>query len=440
MYGRLQNVVTLGAALFGAAVPAWAGDRTALVSVNPGGQQGNSASGGYHLGLSDDGRFVAFASIATNLLDPVGHDTNNSNDVFVRDRARNRTERVSVNSAGEQAIPPDGPTGTDSPYISADGRYVAFDFGAANLVAGDTNGVIDIFVRDRRTGTTERVNGRFDGTQTLANSYVSGLSAGGRYVLFASGDPLIVPGDTNGAFDVFVRDRCLNRTERVSVASKRVQSSGGISGSSMSTTGRFVVFGTPAKLVDNDTNGTDDVYLHDRKTNTTERVSVASGGVEAHGYSQGGSVSADGHYVTFESDAPDLVAGDTNENYDIFVHDRQTLVTKRVSVTSRGAEAHGFSYFESISADGRFVTFTSSATDLVPGDTNNVDDIFVHDRKTGTTRRVSGGQGSAQANGSFSQVSSLSADGRLVVFGSDATNLVPGGTNGQAHVFIRQLR
>ena len=125
---------------------------------------------------------------------------------------------------------------------------------------------------------------------------------------------------------------------------------------------------------------------------------------------------------------------------DIFVHDRQTRVTKRVSVTSRGAEAHGFSYFESISANGRFVTFTSSATDLVPGDTNNVDDIFVHDRKTGTTRRVSGGRGPAQANGTYSQYSTISADGQLVVFNSDATSLIPGGTNGQGQVFIRELR
>ena len=297
----IKGILTLGAAFFAAAVPAWAGDRTEFVSMNQGGQQGNSFSYGNHLGLSDDGRFVAFSSFATNLLEPVAHDTNNYIDVFVRDRARNRTERVSVNSAGEQSIPPDGrPIFDDAAYISADGRYVAFDFGAADLVAGDTNGVTDIFVRDRRTRTTERVNGRFDGTQTLANSYVTGLSADGRYVLFASSDPWIVTGDTNGTFDLFVRDRCLNRTERVSVASKGVQSSGGLSGSSISPTGRFVVFGTSAKLVDNDTNATSDVYLHDRKTNTTERVSVASGNVEAHGYSQGGSVSADGRFVTFE--------------------------------------------------------------------------------------------------------------------------------------------
>ncbi len=194
---------------------------------------------------------------------------------------------------------------------------------------------------------------------------------------------------------------------------------------SISADGRFVVFQSDAtNLVAGDTNGASDVFVHDRQTGTTTRVSVDSAGHEATGlYPASGdpAISADGRFVAFDSNATNLVAGDTNSAYDIFVHDRQTGTTTRVSVDSAGNQANG--YDPSLSADGRFVAFTSGASNLVAGDTNGASDVFVHDRQTGTTTRVSVDSAGWQAY-SFSHLPSISADGRFVAFASNATNLV----------------
>src|SRR5438093_763515 len=173
---------------------------------------------------------------------------------------------------------------------------------------------------------------------------------------------------------------------------------------------------------------------------TTVRVSVASDGTEGNDVSLGSALSADGRFVAFDSAATDLVAGDTNGVSDVFVHDRQTGTTERVSVASDGAQGNNASSYPALSADGRFVAFDSDATNLVAGDTNGTTDVFVHDRQTGTTERVSvasggGTQGNGKSGGFFA-FPALSADGRFVAFQSDATNLVAGDTNGTTDVFV----
>jgi Tol biopolymer transport system component len=170
---------------------------------------------------------------------------------------------------------------------------------------------------------------------------------------------------------------------------------------------------------------------------TTERVSLGPGGVQGNSISGSPAISAGGRFVAFDSHATNLVPGDTNDFGDIFVRDRQTGTTQRVSVGRNGAQGNDHSLVSVISADGRFVFFTSDASNLVPGDTNGTSDVFVRDRRTRTTERVSVGPGGAQGNGD-SALPALSADGRFVAFGSSATNLVPGDTNRTTDVFVRR--
>src|SRR5947207_2433895 len=298
------------------------------------------------------------------------------------------TERVSVSSAGNEQIglPPDGPT--PPPSISANGRFVAFDSPATNLVAGDTNGRSAVFVHDRRSGTTERVSVDSAGDQgnsysgTIIRDYGVTMSADGRFVAFVSAATNLVAGDTNGVADVFVHDRQTRTTERVSVDSAGTEGNGASIFSEISADGRFVAFWSSAtNLVPGDTNGVADVFVHDRQTRTTERVSIDSAGYQANSASTYSAISADGRFVAFVSTATNLVPGDTNGGQDVFVHDRRTGTTERVSVDSAGTESNGSSERPAISADGRFVAFWSSATNLAPGDTNSLIDVFVHDRR-----------------------------------------------------------
>ena len=388
----------------------------------------------YYPAISADGRFVAFEirppptwSAATATADY---------DVFVHDRQTGATERVSVATGGTEA------TGGDSyvPVISADGRFVAFYSTATNLVSGDTNGVADVFVHDRQTGTTERVSVATGGAQGNDQSYLPAISADGRFVAFESHANVLVGGDTNGAYDIFVRDRQTGTTERVSVATGGTEATGGNSvAPAISADGRFVAFESAATdLVGGDTNGKTDVFVHDRQTGTTERVSVATGGGQATGgNSAAAAVSADGRFVAFDSAATNLVGGDTNGTSDIFVHDRQTGTTERVSVATGGGQATGGNFNAAISADGRFVAFNSNASDLVGGDTNAASDVFVRDRQTGTTERMSVATDGSQATGGDSTAPAISADGRFVAFDSAATNLVAGDTNAVDDVFVR---
>jgi Tol biopolymer transport system component len=380
--------------------------------------------------ISADGRYVAYDSLATNL---VAGDTNAVSDIFVRDRQTGTTTLASKDSAGVE--------GTDqsfNPSISGDGRYVAFYSDAANLVTGDSNGRGDIFVRDRQTGTTTLVSRNSGGNEgSGGDSDNPSISADGRYVAFDSYATNLVSGDTNGKYDIFVRDRQTGTTYLISKDSAGVPGDDGSSAPSMSSDGRYVAFDSYATtLVPGDTNGKKDIFVRDRQTGTTYLVSKSSAGVEGDDSSESPTISSDGRYVTFESAATNLVAGDTNAKTDIFVRDRQTGSTYLVSRSSAGEQGNDASYHASISADGRYVAFWSPATNLVSGDTNGMYDIFVRDRQTGTTTLVSKDSSGVLGNiASFDP--SISGDGRYVAFISVATNLVPGDTNGVKDIFVR---
>ena len=348
--------------------------------------------------ISADGRFVAFSSMASNL---VPNDTNgNFYDVFVHDRQTGTTERVSVASDGSES--------NDWSYctsISADGRFVAFSSMASNLVPGDTIGSIDGFVHDRQTGITEYIPGAND-----APSAFPLISADGRFVAFSVG-----PG-------VFVRERQTGITEEISYAFGR-----NFGVSSISPDARFVAFNSDI-LSSGPMDFRRDVFVHDRQTGITELVSVASDGTQSNYQSSGGAISADGRFVVFASQATNLVPGDINGWTDVFVRDRQTGITELVSVASDGGAANSSSYGASISADGRFVVFGSMASNLVPGISGIC--IFVRDRQTGVTDYIS------DTNAAESTPPSISADGRFVVFDSRISNLVPNDTNGCLDVFV----
>ncbi len=321
-------------------------------------------------------------------------------------------------------------------HISADGRFVTFMSEATNLVAGDDNGVGDIFVRDRIAGTTTRVSIASDGGEPNGRSSDPVLSADGRYVAFASFASNLVEEDTNATWDVFVHDRENGTTERVSVDSLGAEASSRSFTPAISGDGRFVAFiSRAADLVVADSNRDEDVFVHDRVTGTTQRVSVDSLGTEADDASFDVAVSADGRFVVFDSYASNLVEGDDNDAFDIFVHDRLAGTTERVSLRSDGGQADNDSFDPAISGDGRFVTFDSYASNLVDGDDNGAWDAFVHDRETGETTRISlAGDGAQADSSSFAPVPS--ASGRHIAFYSFAGNLVPGDVNGTWDVFL----
>src|SRR5262249_7249874 len=235
-------------------------------------------------------------------------------------------------------------------------------------------------------GFTELVSVSSAGTQGNQDSEMPSISANGRFVAFASFSDTLVPGDTNGVADVFVHDRLTGTTERVSVSSAGGQGNGasgildGMAGPSISADGRFVTFDSEAtNLVKGDTNGVADVFVHDRLTGTTERVSVSSAGAQGNGGSFGGTISDDGNRVAFASFSDTLVAGDTNFTEDIFVHDRGTGATVRVSVASDGTQGDNMSVEPDLNGDGHLVAFGSFASNLVGNDLDGTVDVFVHD-------------------------------------------------------------
>jgi hypothetical protein len=342
---------------------------TERVNVSSTGEQANGPSN--FACISADGRFVAFDSLASNL---VPGDTNGKRDVFVRDRLAETTERVSVSSTGQQGNAQSQEYWGDRPAISADGRLVAFDSSATNLVAGDTNNELDVFVRDRSVGTTERVSVNSDGTQRNYRSRSPVMSGDGRYVAFES-------------YAIFVRDRVAGTTEQVDVTTTG-QPAEGISGApGMNATGRFVGFEHIGQgLVPVSVGGTQ-VYLRDLAAQTTELVSVSTSG-EPMEWGPGSSccgmgpaISADGRFVAFDvpPEVSNMVPGDVNEAADICVRDRANGTTDLVSASSEGLLGNGHSWGPSISADGRFVAFASDARNLVLADTNDKMDIFLAD-------------------------------------------------------------
>jgi len=408
------------------------GDVTSRVSVGANRQEadGESRDGS----MSAHGRFVAFTSLATNL---VPGDTNGRPDVFLRDRATGHSGRVSVGPGGRQA---DGPSGR--PDVAPSRPVVVFESEASNLVAGDTNQASDVFLRNLETGLTRRLSTGPGGRQGDAGSGLPAISADGRFVAFTSFASNLVPDDPNGVDDVFVRSLRTGITRRVSVATDGTR--GNADGHylpAISARGRFVAFAsTSPELVRGDRNGSTDVFVRDRWAGTTRRVSIGARGVESDGSSFSPAISGDGRLVAFASGATNLVAGDTNGATDVFVRNLRTGLTRRVSVTSDGTQAEGseFDPLPDLSRDGRFVSFTSSAADLVPRDTNGAWDAFVRDRWHGTTQIASVSTNGEQGPG-FNGALMLSADGRHLAFASSASNLVLDDTNAVVDVLVRDV-
>jgi hypothetical protein len=372
-----------------------------------------------------------FVAFESDATNLVPDDVNYYKDVFVRDRLTSVTARVSVGTGGEEAN-----LGSSAPAISASGRYVAFESFATNLVSGDTNSATDVFVRDCTTNATNRVSVASNGTQAYGSSYTPAISADGRYVAFSSDANNLVPNDTNGWSDIFVHDRDAHHTTKVSVASDGTQGNQSSSWPAISADGRYVAFdSTASTLVANDTNGWSDIFVHDRETGQTTRVSVTSEGVQGNQASWHPAISANGRYVAFDSRATNLVPGDSNGTWDVFVHDRATGATTRVSVSTQGVQGYGRSTRPAISADGRVVAFESEADNLVAGGANGTSDIFEHDRATGTTTRVSV-PGINSGSSSSSTLPAISADAVIVAFSSDSTNFVEGDTNDSVDLFV----
>ena len=296
------------------------------------------------------------------------------------------------------------------------------------------------------TARTKRISVRSNGNEATGGiSAEPDISANGRYVVFSSEATNLVSNDTNDADDVFIHDRRTKKTRRLSVTSsgQEAEVGGESSDAEMSGNGRYVVFSSNAEeLVPNDDNLAEDVFVHDRKTKKTRRVSVKSNGGQAEdGASGDPEISDNGRYVVFTSSDEDLVAGDDNGVSDIFVHDRTTKKTRRVNLASNGDQAElGSSSNPAISPNGRVVVFDSDAENLVQNDDNAQTDVFIHVRRTKKTRRVSVTSNGGQASGGSSSHALLSRTGRIVVYESHAVDLVPGDGNAEEDIFVYDRR
>jgi Tol biopolymer transport system component len=441
--------------------------------------------------VSMGGRLVAFDSRADNL---VPNDTNSSSDIFLRDTCIGASETCVPStilvSDGSGGTPANGDSTNPvmnvvtsftvtSPLDTPSGRFIAFQSSADNLVAGDTNGKVDVFVRDTCVGVTGsctpstiRVSVASDGGEGNGDSMNPAISDNGNYLVFQSSATNFTPHDTNGTWDVFVRytcviaaEGCVQSTTPVSVAI-----TGGLGdGSSVSPSiseGQLIAFQSAAtNLVAKDTNGSDDIFVRDACayrppdcTPSTIRITAASDGTQSNNRSTDPSISAEGRFVAFASLADNLVPNDTNNRWDVFVRDTCfpfptasdcVPLTTRVSVASDGSESEGdaseVEIRPSMAASGRYIAFSSSATNLVAGDMNGNPDIFVRATclsafvvspgcQPSTIRLSVAGDG-AQGNGG-SVLPSISADGGYITFKSTSTNLVANDTNGLADIYL----
>lgn len=360
-----------------------------------------------------------FVAYYSSASNIVPGDTNGANDCFLYDRMLDTVVRVSVNSAGEEA---DG--SSFRPTVSDDGARVAFVSTATNLVVGDTNNQTDVFVHDLMAGTTARVSIASNGAEVLGSSSNPRISGNGRYVVFDSNAQGLVAGDTNSSFDVFVRDLDESVTTRASVSSFGLQGDSGSRNPSVSTDGRWVTFESDAiTLVLNDTNGERDVFVRDRAMGQTILASRSTSGVQGNGLSFLPKIAGDGSRVVFLSESSSFDAVEAvPDDLDVFVHTLSTGATERVTVDQDGNESSSWSNLPNISETGRYITFQSYATDLVDlADTNGQPDTFRRDMEAGVTTMVSlPTNGTVGFGGSYSDTT---ADGRFVVFDSDSLYL-----------------
>ncbi|WP_298952390.1 Hint domain-containing protein [uncultured Methylobacterium sp.] len=382
--------------------------------------------------LSGDGTLVAFSTAATNLGVPDPSAAVLS-EIFVKNLATGEIVRASSNTFGSPL------SGTAfAPSLATDGSAVAFSTRGSELLA-DPN-LTQIAVTNLSNGDISVVSAAADGTQGNDDSAANpSISGDGRLVAFTSRATNLVASDTNATLDIFVKNVATGAITRASTAADGTQGNGESNVASMAGDGSRVAFQSDAtNLVAGDTNGTMDIFVKNLATGAITNASTAADGTGGNGGSFNPSVSRDGNLVAFSSSADNLVAGDTNGRADVFVKNLATGAITRVSTGTDGTQGNAESGSARISADGTTVTFTSRAGNLVPGDTNIVSDVFVKDLTTGALTRVSGNASGVQGNGA-SNGGSLSADGSRVAFQSNATNLVPGDTNNVSDVFVADV-
>ncbi len=378
--------------------------------------------------VSPDGRYVVFTTEAANL---VANDTNDAPDVFVRDAQTGTTERVSVATGATQAA-----AGAYGGAVSADGRYVAFTSDSTNLIASDTNDATDVFLRDRTAGTTIRVSVRDDGGEPDDASYLSSMTGDGTQIVFSSDATNLVGTDVDQNFstDVFVRDRTLAKTQRISVGSDSTEGDVESSGGSISDDGRYVVFLSNASTFDPDDSGAyQDAFLRDRTLATTARISVAPNGDETDSDTTNALVSGDGGTVVLESDATNLVDPAVGGlQAQVYAAPRGSATFDRVSVATDGGDPDDYTFLSAVSDDGRFVLFMGGASNLVGDPLVGISDSFVRDRVTDTTVLAGTSQQMGEPRGSTPALSgstphAISGDGRYVLFSTRATDVLAAG-------------
>mgnify|MGYP001333993671 FL=1 len=381
------------------------------------------------IAISEDGRYVVF----TGYDNLIPSDTNGYFDVIIYDSQLGTFRLVSKAW--------DGSASNNNSYvwdISHNGRFITFASSATNLVQNDTNNKSDVFVYDQTTDQIRRVSVSSTGTQSDGDSSLPVISGDGRYVAFMSGSKNLVTGDTNNSTDVFVHDLQTKQTTVVSVTSSGEFRTGSAGNAlSISTNGRYVLFGSTARLVD--TTGMNG-YLHDRYTAQTYRVTRR--------YWDGGapwtslnplrdiSITDDGRYVVYISDAGNIIPNDYNGAADVYIYDR--LLDQTTSITELTGAGGGnlVNYISSITSDGAYIIFTSTPTNIIPDDTNNVRDVVLYHVATGITELLSitatGMQGNAD-----SAVVVLSNDASTAAFITEADNFAP--VTGQYNLFVKSV-
>ncbi len=362
----------------------------------------------------------------------ITHDDNGFTDVFLYDRYTNQIKLVSHTLAGKSAN-----FKSTFPTISQDGHYVAFQSDASDLVADDTNQMRDVFIYHIGSEIIEVVSINSEGIQGNASSSFPVVSSNGRYVTFESNATNLVADDTKNYIDIFVRDRETRETTRVSLSSTGKQVNNDSYGANISSDGRYVVYASDShSIVSRDTNKITDVFLHDRETGNNQRLSLNNEGIEGDAASYEPRISLDGKWVVFISRASNLVLNDTNNSEDVFLRDLTTQTTTRLSVNNQGQEGNDASFAPHISGNNRYIVFNSEANNLVNDDDNNTVDVFIYDRETQQINSVT----------PFSQTFSnsvasfyppvISDDGRFVAYESRALNLIATDLNESSDIFV----
>jgi hypothetical protein len=430
---RSLSAVLTALGLIATALPGGAAPTTSRVSVSNTEKPGNDGS--FDPQMSPNGRYVVFESKASNLVSNDVEDT--QNDIFLRDRELGKTTLVNRNSAGVKA------NGySDDGYVSANGKVVVFESQASNLAPKDLPGrgqdATDVFVRNLGTGKTKLVSAAMSGQEPDEDSADVSISGDGKLAVFESDATNLVPNDTNGESDIFLRDLAAGTTTRISVSSDEAQGNDESESPIISTDGTAVAFESDSTNFDDhevEGDGDDDIFVRDLVTGQTTRAALSSSEQASDNGSSDPSISATGDYVAFNSFATNFSDSDPDFVGDVFVRDMIAGTTDLVSLSSAEAPGTLGSFDTAVSQSGRYVVFVSEDP-FVANDTNDVEDVYLRDRTKGTTKRVS-----VAANGDEAKKASddpvISAGGSFVVFDSLAPNLTPPDRNGAWDVFIR---